>query len=95
MGGQRDQAAYWEQARDAKIADYLKLLKIPALIIQCTKDEYVDVDNRTAIAKNAQNNHQVVTYEGYSHSSWSYDQANEIIARSIDFIVTAFDEATP
>jgi len=89
-GGQRVQALYWQEAHDAKVADKLAKLKAPSFIIQCTADEYVDEANRKVISDNAQSNHKVVNYEGYSHSSWSYDQAEEIINKSVGFIVSSF-----
>lgn len=91
-GGQRVQASYWQEAHDAKVADKLATLKAPALIVQCTDDEYVDEVNRKAIMDNAQPQHKVVNLENYKHSSWTYDQAEDIIAQSTDFIVKAFSQ---
>lgn len=88
-GGQRVQAAYWQEAHDAKVADKLASLKAPAFIVQCTADEYVNEANRKAVLDNAQSNHQVTDFEGYTHSNWTYDRAEEIINRSVDFIVSS------
>jgi len=90
-GGQRVRVAYWQEAHDAKIANKLANLKVPALIIQCTDDEYVDEVNRKAILNNAQFNHKVINFENYKHSNWTYDQADNIISKSVDFIIESFD----
>jgi esterase/lipase len=39
------------------------------------------------VAKNAQSNHKVENFEGYAHSKWTYEQAKEIIDKSIKFLV--------
>ncbi|MCR4334864.1 MAG: lysophospholipase [Patescibacteria group bacterium] len=85
--GQIVQARFWQEAHDAKVADKLSLIKTPMYIVQCTADEYVDEQNRNAISKNAQQNHKVENFEGYSHSKWTYEQSKEIIDRSINFLV--------
>lgn len=89
-GGERVQAKYWQEAHDSKIVDKLASLKAPTLIVQCTDDEYVDSVNRKAIMDNAQPHHKIVNFENYTHSSWTYEQAEDVIARSIDFIVKSF-----
>lgn len=94
-GGQRVQANYWQQAHDAKVTDKLINLKAPAFIVQCTDDEYVDNANRKAISDNAQPQHRIANYEGYRHSSWTYAQAEEIIAKSTDFIIESFSQKIP
>ena len=91
-GGQRVQISYWQEAHEAKIASKLPELKAPTYIVQCTNDEYVDKQNRDAIAKNAQIHHKIENFEGYSHSSWNYDQAEEIINKSVEFIANSFRE---
>ena len=91
-GGQRVQASYWQEAYDAKIASKLSEIKAPTFIVQCTDDEYVDKQNRDAISKYAQIHHKIENFEGYSHSSWSYTQAEEIINKSVEFITNSFRE---
>ena len=88
--GQIVQARFWQEAHDAKVADKLSSIKIPMYIVQCTVDEYVDEQNRNAISKNAQQNHKVENFEGYSHSKWTYEQSKEIIDRSVNFLVQYF-----
>lgn len=85
--GQIVQVRFWQEAHDAKVADKLSSIKTPMYIVQCTADEYVDEQNRNAIYKNAQPNHKVENFEGYSHSKWTYEQSKEIIDRSVNFLV--------
>lgn len=85
--GQIVQVRFWQEAHDAKVADKLSLIKTPMYIVQCTADEYVDEQNRNAIIKNVQLNHKVENFEGYYHSKWTFEQSNEIIDRSINFLV--------
>ena len=85
--GQIVQARFWQEVHDAKVADKLQLVKTPMYIVQCTADEYVDEQNRNAIAKNAQANHEVENFEGYAHSKWTYEQAKGIIDKSVKFLV--------
>lgn len=85
--GQIVQARFWQEAHDVKVADKLSSIKIQMYIVQCTADEYVDDQNRNAIAENAQPNHKVENFEGYSHSKWTFAQAKEIIDRSVNFLV--------
>jgi alpha-beta hydrolase superfamily lysophospholipase len=84
--GQRVSPEFWQQAYDANITEKLSRVKAPALIVQCTADEYVDAKNRDAIAQNAQSNHLIETYQGLSHSTWTYQQSEEIIIKSVNFI---------
>lgn len=88
--GQTVQARFWQEAHDAKIADKLQLIKVPLYIVQCTADEYVNQQNRDAIAKNVQPNHKIDTFEGYSHGRWTYEQSKDIIERSVNFLVQNF-----
>lgn len=89
-GGQRVKVAYWLEAHEARVADKLRSIKAPAYIVLCTADEYVDQQNRDAITNNAQSNHQVDIFDGYPHSSWNYDQADDIVNKSVDFLVRSF-----
>ncbi|MBP7775312.1 MAG: alpha/beta fold hydrolase [Candidatus Saccharimonas sp.] len=85
-GGQRVSWDFWRQAHAAQTATTLSQVTCPGLIVQCTDDEYVDDDNRQAISKAALPHHRVATYEDYSHSSWSYQQASSIIDDSVHFL---------
>lgn len=85
--GQIVQARFWQEAHDARIADKLSSVTAPMYIVQCTADEYVDEQNRNAITTHARANHRVEHFEGYPHSKWTFEQSNEIIHRSVDFLV--------
>ena len=89
--GQRVQAEYWQEAHDKNVAERLAQVNVPTYIVQCTADEYVDEQNRKAIIQNAQPNHTIDNFEGYVHSRWAYDQAEEIIKKSIDFILESIN----
>jgi len=88
--GQIVQARFWQEAHDVKVADKLSLVKAPMYIVQCTADEYVDEENRNAITKNAQSNHKVENFEGYSHNKWTFEQGEGIIDKSVNFLVQQF-----
>lgn len=86
-GGQLVKARYWQEAYDAKIADKLVKVQAPAYIVQCSDDEYVSAENHRTIIDNTQPQHRVVMFKGYKHSAWTYDEATEIIDKSVNFIV--------
>ncbi|MBI5220515.1 MAG: alpha/beta fold hydrolase [Candidatus Liptonbacteria bacterium] len=88
--GQIVQARFWQEAHDAKIAEKLPLVKTRAYIVQCASDEYVDKRNRDAISKNAQPHHRVEIFENYSHSGWTFEQSEEVISKSVDFLAECF-----
>lgn len=85
--GQRVSPLFWQQAHDAGIPDAYQTLEMPMYIVQCSMDEYVSERNRQVFSEHTKPQHTVELYEGYSHSSWSYDQATEIIKKSVDFLV--------
>lgn len=84
--GERVGARFWEEAYKANVAQALSHVEAPALIIQCSDDEYVSSENHQAILNNGQLQHEVKMFDGYTHSSWSYDQAQDIINQSVQFI---------
>lgn len=89
-GGQLIRGRYWLEARDEKVAEKLMHVQAPMLIVQCSDDEYVSTVNHEAIVHNAQSNHEVIMMQGYIHSSWSNEQFNEVVGRSVDFLVGHF-----
>jgi len=93
-GGQIVQSAFWQEAHDAEIGKRLLQVKAPTYIVQCTADEYVTEPNRNLIIRNAQKNHIIDTYEGYLHSTWTYEQSEKIINKSVDFIIQSFIQQT-
>lgn len=61
-------------------------------IVQCSDDEYVSAENHEAIANNSQPWHKVEMFESYKHSSWAYEQAEDILNKSVDFLVKSFQQ---
>lgn len=93
--GQRVRTAYWREAHNAKVAEKLRDIKAPMYIVQCSEDQYVSVENQTAIIANSRRGyHRVEMYAGLPHSGWSYDEAEVILGKSIDFLIRQF-EALP
>lgn len=90
--GQRVHASYWQEAHDSRAADRFPLIVAPTYLVQCTADEYVDKLNRDALSKRAQSHQTIDIFEGYSHSAWTYEQAEEIINKSVDFLVGSFQK---
>ena len=88
--GQIVRASFWQEAHNARVGDRLPDVKAPAYIVQCTADEYVDAANREKLMQNAQPQHTVESFEGYKHSSWSYEQSEDIIEKSVSFLVKTF-----
>lgn len=84
--GQRVSPAFWQEAHSANIANLYRQIEVPMYIVQCTADEYVSEQNRRVFVEGAKPQHIVDIFDGYSHSSWTYDQASEIIEKSIDFL---------
>ena len=90
-GGQRVQSSYWQEAYDARIADRLSNVQAPMYIVQCSDDEYVSAENHEAIERNARPNHDVEMYNGYKHSAWTYEQAEGIINKSVQFLIRSLE----
>lgn len=88
--GQIVQASFWQEAHNAKVGESLIRVKAPSYIVQCSADEYVNEMNRAILIRNAQPNHTVDGFEGYSHSSWTFEQSEDIIDKSVDFLVRSF-----
>ena len=88
--GQIVQASYWQEAHDARVGERLPQVKAPSYIVQCTADEYVDQRNRDVLMKNARPHHKIDNFEGYKHSSWTYEQSEDIINKSVDFLTKSF-----
>jgi alpha-beta hydrolase superfamily lysophospholipase len=88
--GQVVQSDFWKESHDANIIHYLREIDSPLYIVQCSDDEYITKEDHKAIIENVKQNHKIEMYEGYKHSTWTYDQANEIIDKSIEFIKKSF-----
>jgi len=84
--GQRVSSNFWSEAHSINFANCLTKIKAPTYIVQCTNDEFVSEANRSAISNSAQLNHKVDVYKGYQHSKWTFEQAEEIINKGVDFL---------
>ncbi len=88
--GERVGNRFWHEAHNANIPSALSLINIPTYIVQCEDDEYVSPDNHQAIVSHARPNHVLEMYHGYPHSRWSFEQATQIIDRSVNFLLKNF-----
>jgi len=88
-GGQRVANAYWEQAHAARIPERLRAVAAPCHLVFGTADEYVSEANRAALVAEAGPADRVEVLDGYPHSAWTADQADGVIRRSVDFVVSA------
>jgi len=89
-GGQIVKSEFWQESHDIQIINYLKKLELPLYIVQCSEDEYITKQDHKAINENVKGHHKIEMYKGYSHSSWSYKETNQIINKSVDFIAKSF-----
>ncbi len=85
-GGQRVQDAFWLEAHAANVPMKLGQATPSAYIVQCGQDEYVNTANRQSIISNALPQHTIDFFSEYSHSKWSYEQAQIVIKRSVDHL---------
>lgn len=88
--GERVSPLFWSEAHSANIAEKYRSIETPMYIVQCSADEYVSEENRRVFISGAKAQHVIDLFEGYSHSSWSYDQASAIIQKSVDFLEQTF-----
>ena len=84
--GERVSMQFWQEAHSIGITEALSKLEAPTYIVQCGNDEYVSDENHKAIANHARPNHVVEMFHDYPHSRWTYEQANAIIEKSVEFI---------
>jgi hypothetical protein len=85
-GGQLVRDEFWTEAHEIHIEKHLTDITAPCYIISCTNDEFVDEANRKALETSKNSNHTVVTKQGWSHSSWSFAQYEEVLKDTVDFI---------
>jgi esterase/lipase len=88
--GQRVSPAFWQEAHSIGIAESYRQIEVPMYIVQCTADEYVSEQNRQVFVQGVKPQFTLDIYEGYPHSSWAYDQASEIIQKSVEFLEHSF-----
>lgn len=89
-GGQRVQWDFWKEAHEAQVVDCFKKTKIPEYIFLSTQDEYVSQESQNALITVAQPHQKIEVLQDHSHSSWNYDQATEVIQKTINFIKENF-----
>lgn len=85
-GGQRVGNSFWQEAYAADVRGQLPKVPAPCYLVFGTADEYVSAENREALVGAAKSADRVDVFEGYSHSGWTADQADDIIARSVNFL---------
>jgi pimeloyl-ACP methyl ester carboxylesterase len=86
-GGQRVGNAFWQQAHDAAIPAQLAQVTAPCYLVFGTNDEYVSSENRAALTSAAKPTDRIDVFDGYPHSAWPFEQADDIIDRSTNFLV--------
>lgn len=85
-GGQRVGNAFWREAYAANVAQHLAEISAPSYLVFGTADEYVSTENREALVAAAGPNVRIDTFDGYPHSAWTSEQADDIIERSVGFL---------
>jgi pimeloyl-ACP methyl ester carboxylesterase len=85
-GGQRVANAFWQEAYAADVAQHLAEISAPTYLVFGTADEYVSTENREALVGVAGPNVNIDTFDGYPHSAWTAEQADDIIDRSVNFL---------
>ncbi|MCC2322207.1 alpha/beta fold hydrolase [Cellulomonas xiejunii] len=86
-GGQRVGNAFWQEAHDAGVPDRFRTVTAPCHLVFGTADAYVSTQNREALLAEVGPDDRVDVFDGYPHSAWTYDQAEDVIARSVAFLV--------
>jgi len=84
--GQRVGNAFWQDAYAADVRAQLPKIQAPCYLVFGTADEYVSTENREALVTAAKSTDRIDVFEGYSHSGWTADQADDIITRSVSFL---------
>lgn len=85
-GGQRVRNVFWQEAHEADVAGALVRMTAPCFLLFGTADEYVSAENRGALIEAVGHHDRVDVPQGWPHSSWTLDQADDAIERSIDFL---------
>jgi pimeloyl-ACP methyl ester carboxylesterase len=89
-GGQRVRWRYWQEAYQANAASRFSEIVAPTLVFLATDDAYVSPENQQVLLASRQPHQQIVMLEGHTHSGWTYDQAENIIAQTVNFITAQF-----
>lgn len=91
-GGQRVGNAFWQEAHDADVPHAFAAVAAPCYLVFGTADEYVSTENREALVRVAKPADRIDIFDGYPHSAWTAEQADDIIRRSVDFLVAELSE---
>lgn len=89
-GGQRVRWRYWSEAHAANAPARFREIVAPTLVFFATDDVYVSAENRDALTRVQQPHQHIELLEDYTHSSWTYDQAELVIAQTSDFLAEHF-----
>lgn len=87
-GGQRVANEFWQEAHAADVAHQLARIDAPCYLVFGTADEYVSTENRDALIAAAKPADRIDVFDGYPHSAWTAEQADDIIERSVRFLTT-------
>lgn len=90
--GQRVGNQFWLDAHAAGVAQKLAQITVPCYLVFGTADEYVSTENREALVRAAKPADRVDVFDGYSHSGWTFEQADDIIDRSVEFLAAQLAE---
>lgn len=87
-GGQRVANTFWVEAHRADIVAKMGKITAPCYLVFGTNDDYVSEENRQALINASKPADKIDVFDGYPHSAWTFDQAEDIIDRSISFLTT-------
>lgn len=85
-GGQRVGNRFWHEAHGADVPRLLRDATAPCSLVFGTDDEYVSTRNRGGLLDVASARDRIDVFEGYPHSAWTWEQADDVIERSTTFL---------
>lgn len=85
-GGQRVGNRFWREAHAARVPECFAQVTAPSYLVFGSADDYVSEDNRNALTLYAGAKDQIDVFDGYPHSAWTADQADDMISRSTRFL---------
>lgn len=88
--GQRVPWKFWQEAHEAGVVKSLQKILMSALIFLATKDEYVSEKDMKLLESSALPNQKIETLQYHKHSTWSFDQAENVLEKTKDFFVENF-----
>lgn len=90
-GGQRVGWDFWRAAHAADAPARFREIVAPTLVFFSTDDAYVSPENRVALVAARRPHQRIELLEGHTHSGWTYDQAERVIAETADFPLAHFE----